>query len=140
MSTEERLERLDELAGELRAALADPPGAASLTKLVTQSHNALAERITVFEQSFPAGGVALAEAAPVPSETNGAADDDARRPPPSFVALVPSPDGYRLVVLDGLLPDPGMTVEVEGFERVVARHGRSPLPGDRRRCAFLEAA
>jgi hypothetical protein len=61
--------------------------------------------------------------------------------PISYLALVPSPDGYALVDVDGLLPEPGGTLDLEeaGRPLVVARIGRSPLPGDRRRCAFLEA-
>jgi hypothetical protein len=57
------------------------------------------------------------------------------------VAIVPSADGYSLVDVDGPLPEPGGMLDLEeaGRPLVVARIGRSPLPGDRRRCAFLEA-
>ena len=53
------------------------------------------------------------------------------------LAFVPGLD-YRLVEIDpsGRL-DPGDVLELEGEEYVVARTGPSPLPGDRRRCAYL---
>jgi hypothetical protein len=126
----------------LRTALDDPPGTATLSRLVAQSHNALADRIAAFEHAL-AGDGALVATPPPPApavEPVAPPESGSRRHPVSFVAVVPSPDGYRLVVLDGLLPEPGSTLEVEGTERVVAHLGRSPLPGDRRRCAFLEAA
>jgi hypothetical protein len=52
------------------------------------------------------------------------------------LAFVPGLD-YRLVELDrpGLFP--GEAIELEGEEYLVARTGPSPLPGDRRRCAYL---
>lgn len=52
------------------------------------------------------------------------------------LAFVPGLD-YRLVEIDrpGLFP--GAAIELEGEEYLVARTGPSPLPGDRRRCAYL---
>ena len=60
----------------------------------------------------------------------------------SFLAFVHSPDGYRLLSLEGPLPGPGSGVEVADDERrlVVSRLGRSPYPGDARPCAYLEPA
>jgi hypothetical protein len=55
-----------------------------------------------------------------------------------WVALVASPDGYRLLQRQGRPPDCGTAVELEGVLLVVLRLGPSPLPGDRRRCAYLE--
>ncbi|HUP32627.1 MAG TPA: hypothetical protein VM184_06290 [Gaiellaceae bacterium] len=61
---------------------------------------------------------------------------------PSFadgwMAFVPSPGGYRLVGREGEPPGRGEAVEVEDAPFRVLRLGPSPLPGDRRRCAFLE--
>ncbi len=53
--------------------------------------------------------------------------------------FVPSAAGYRLAEWpDGAPPARGGRVELpDGVFRVL-RHGPSPLPGDRRRCAFLE--
>ena len=58
----------------------------------------------------------------------------------SFLAFAPTSEGYRLVELDGAAPVVGGLVEVPGFETpfVVARLGASPLPFDRRPCAYLE--
>ena len=55
-----------------------------------------------------------------------------------WVAFVQAPDGYRLHQRDGGPPSRGATVELDGETLVVLRLGPSPLPGDRRRCAFLE--
>ena len=55
-----------------------------------------------------------------------------------WVALVPSPEGYRLLQRDGPPPDRGAALELDDGILVVLRLGPSPLPGDRRRCAYLE--
>lgn len=53
-------------------------------------------------------------------------------------AFAPTPEGYRLVVLD-VVPEPGVTIDVPDVgERVVLRVGRSPMPADDRPCAYLE--
>jgi DNA repair exonuclease SbcCD ATPase subunit len=56
---------------------------------------------------------------------------------PVYVALVPG-DRYRLVERDDGPAEVGMTLDVEGLPFRVVRLGSSPLPGDRRRCAYLE--
>ncbi len=58
----------------------------------------------------------------------------------AHVLFVPSASGYTLVERDGTAPEAGDTVEVDGGHFVVRRHGPSPLPGPRRRCAYLERA
>ena len=58
----------------------------------------------------------------------------------AHVLFVPSASGYTLLERDGIAPDAGDTVEVDGNRYVVRRHGPSPLPGPRRRCAYLERA
>ena len=55
-----------------------------------------------------------------------------------WVALVHSPDGYRLLQRDGSPPNRGAAFELDGGVFHVLRLGPSPLPGDPRRCAFLE--
>lgn len=55
-----------------------------------------------------------------------------------WVAFVHSPDGYGLLPQEGAPPDRMATVELDGGVFVVLRLGPSPLPGDRRSCAFLE--
>ena len=58
----------------------------------------------------------------------------------AHVLFVPSAAGYTLLERDGVAPEAGDTVEVDGSRYVVRRHGPSPLPGPRRRCAYLERA
>jgi hypothetical protein len=55
-----------------------------------------------------------------------------------WVALVSSPEGYRLLQRDGAPPDCGVALELDDGTFSVLRLGPSPLPGDRRRCAYLE--
>ncbi len=61
-------------------------------------------------------------------------------PPPAggCVLFLPGPEGYRLLEREHEPPLPGERIEVEGASFCVLRLGPSPLPGDRRRCAFLE--
>jgi hypothetical protein len=53
-----------------------------------------------------------------------------------LIAFVPGA-GYGLRELDGASLQAGENVTLDGGEYVVARIGRSPLPGDTRRCAYL---
>ena len=46
-------------------------------------------------------------------------------------------DRYRLVEIEVAALAPGERFEHDGEEFVVSRTARSPLPGDRRRCAYL---
>jgi hypothetical protein len=59
-------------------------------------------------------------------------------PPASFILVVPTPAGYRLATPRGVVPEPGERLRVEDEWYRVVRVGPSPLPGDGRRCAFLE--
>ena len=52
------------------------------------------------------------------------------------LAFVPGGE-YRLLEVGIPSVDRGGLVELDGMEYVVARIGPSPLPGDRRRCAYL---
>jgi hypothetical protein len=54
----------------------------------------------------------------------------------ALLAFVPGAR-YRLVELDNVSAAPGETIVIEGEDYVIARTGISPLPGDRRRCAYL---
>jgi hypothetical protein len=48
--------------------------------------------------------------------------------------------GYELRERDGEIPSVGSVVEDEDGRMMVTRIGPSPLPGDDRRCAYLQAA
>jgi len=56
----------------------------------------------------------------------------------SWLALVPSAQGYTLSVRPGGLPPPGNELDLDGVYYRVLRHAPSPLPGDGRRCAIME--
>ncbi len=53
------------------------------------------------------------------------------------LAFVPGAARYALVELEAVALTPGLELDVAEETFVVARIGRSPLPGDRRRCAYL---
>jgi hypothetical protein len=55
---------------------------------------------------------------------------------PVELAFVPGTQ-YALVELDASPLTPGLELEIENEVFVVTRVGRSPLPGDTRRCAYL---
>jgi hypothetical protein len=57
-----------------------------------------------------------------------------------YVVFVWSTSGYTLREHEGEPPQVGETIEADGRELVVAKLGASPLPGDRRRCAFTAAS
>jgi hypothetical protein len=56
----------------------------------------------------------------------------------AFILFVPTPAGYRLTVADGPVPERGELLRVEEEWYRVLRLGPSPLPGNRRRCVFIE--
>ena len=56
------------------------------------------------------------------------------------VVLMPLEGVYALAERSGPTPDVGTYEDVDGARFLVARIGRSPLPADSRRCAFLEVA
>jgi hypothetical protein len=53
-----------------------------------------------------------------------------------YLLMVWSPAGYTLREMDGDLPSLGQELEDGGHTLVVNKIGASPLPGDRRACAF----
>jgi hypothetical protein len=57
-----------------------------------------------------------------------------------YLLFVWKPTGYELRERDGELPALGAVLDEEEGRMVVTRVGPSPLPGDDRRCAYLQAA
>jgi hypothetical protein len=56
-----------------------------------------------------------------------------------YLLFVWKPTGYELHERDGELPALGAVLDEEDGRMVVTRIGPSPLPGDDRRCAYLQA-
>jgi hypothetical protein len=56
-----------------------------------------------------------------------------------YLLFIWKPTGYELRERDGELPALGSVLEEEDGRMVVTRIGPSPLPGDDRRCAYLQA-
>jgi hypothetical protein len=81
----------------------------------------------------------LDEALPaLPALTTEPAQPAEAEPVPGHVLFVAAPAGYRLLQRDGAPPAWGEALELEGVGFRVVRLGPSPLPADRRRCAFVE--
>ncbi len=53
-----------------------------------------------------------------------------------YLLFVWSPSGYTLREVHGELPRVGQELEADGRTIVVSKIGASPLPDDRRPCAF----
>jgi hypothetical protein len=51
-----------------------------------------------------------------------------------------SPQGYHLRELDGEPPEVGTELADDGHRLLIVKIGASPLPGDRRRCAYSVGA
>ena len=56
-----------------------------------------------------------------------------------YLLFIWKPTGYELRERDGELPALGSVLDEEDGRMVVTRIGPSPLPGDDRRCAYLQA-
>ena len=56
----------------------------------------------------------------------------------THLLFVWKPSGYELRERDGEPPALGSTVEVDGLPMQVTKVAPSPLPGDERRCAYLQ--
>ena len=56
----------------------------------------------------------------------------------SWLAFVPSPQGYALLERPGPVPVRGQELDLDGVRYRVLREAPSPLPGDRRRCVHVE--
>ena len=58
----------------------------------------------------------------------------------SYLLFVSKPSGYELREQDGDAPQLGSSVEQDGETLRVTKLAPSPLPGDRRQCAYLVRA
>ena len=75
---------------------------------------------------------------PVPDNPAPSAVPDPAPSVDDHVLLVPAPDGYRLLEREGAPPARGDLLDVDNDRFSVLRLGPSPLPADRRRCAYLQ--
>ncbi len=109
-------------------------GLASLGERLVDTESAYVEAGTTFRRAIERLGAAVVEA------DARIADQIPALPHEGCVAFAPTSDGYRLVELPGAPPDVGSTVELESCDGplVVTRYGISPLPLDRRPCAYLD--
>jgi hypothetical protein len=57
-----------------------------------------------------------------------------------YLLFVWKPSGYELHEADGDVPSVGSAVERDDQKLMVSKVGPSPLPGDDRLCAYLQAA
>lgn len=170
-SMDRRLERLEETLGSerresLRTAVAElehrlevqalqseeqvrvterslRKGLASLGKRLVASQTAYEEAGTALRRSIERLGAAVVEADDrIADRENEGGREQGFAGATTFVAFVPTEDGYRIVELEGAPPTVGDTVEVPGSDAPlrVTRVGASPLPLDGRPCAYLERA
>jgi len=104
----------------------------------------LAERERLLEAesaSVTAGREELSRAvATVSSGLRLVGPDDAPEGEVAGHVLYVTDAGYRMIERDGGAPGVDALVEIDERQFVVTRIGRSPLPGDRRTCAYLEPA
>jgi hypothetical protein len=68
------------------------------------------------------------------------ADGNGNQSSTGYVLFVWSPTGWTLQQRDGDAPAVGETVEAGATMLRVSKLGPSPLPGDRRRCAYTQLA
>jgi hypothetical protein len=73
------------------------------------------------------------------AEVEQAVPDPAGAAGNGHVLFVWSPSGYALLSRSGDPPRVGSEVGLTGGSQIVVKLGPSPLPGDRRRCAYLDA-
>ena len=58
----------------------------------------------------------------------------------AYLVFLWRPSGYELVERDGDVPSVGDVLDDDGRELTVTKVVSSPLPGDDRRCAYVQPA
>lgn len=117
------------------ARLSEEQAAVAETRLAALDAR-LAEELAVSAETRRVLALARAELA-----ARGAAAGDLEQPSfADYLCFAPRKKGYRLVPASGAMPGVGDRHQLHGAEYVVTRVGRSPLPSDPRRCAYLQAS
>lgn len=98
--------------------------------------SALIERVVELVDAV--GGTSVPSPEPVPEPSREPEPAAERAGGGVWLMFVPSPHGYRLLERKGAAPAPGDVVELEEGRFRVLRLARSPLPADRRECAYVE--
>jgi hypothetical protein len=101
----------------------------------------LIERVVELLDEVGRGPAREPAAAPAPIPAPDAPAGRVPNPAPpvdGHVLFVPGSAGYRLLEREGAPPARGDVLELGEDEFGVLRLGPSPLPSDRRRCAYLE--
>jgi predicted nucleic acid-binding Zn-ribbon protein len=117
------------------ARLSEEQAAVAETRLAALDAR-LAEELAASAETRGVLALARAELA-----ARGAAAGDLEQPTfADYLCFAPRKKGYRLVPASGAMPGVGDRHQLHGVEYVVTRVGRSPLPSDPRRCAYLQAS
>ena len=100
----------------------------------------LIERVVELVDEVSGGRATAPQPEPVVPEPAGQPPAPvAEQPGPGeWLAFVPSPQGYTLLEHAGPIPVPGQELDLDGVRYRVLREAPSPLPGDRRRCVYVE--
>jgi DNA repair exonuclease SbcCD ATPase subunit len=118
-------------------------------KALRKGLKALGSQLAASEEAYVTAGDALRRSierlGQAIDETDRVIEEREADPAPirktgTFLAFAPSGDGYRLVEVDGPMPELGghLTIPEIESELRVTRIGASPLPLDERPCAYLE--
>ena len=141
------LRRREESVRELERDLAlrkQELGAVELRRAaVERREEAATERQTALEQAakaLSAREAQLAERARTHTVSELAPASAAPEPEAATHLVYVARDGWQLLERDGPVPLLDASIEVNGEPLIVSRIGRSPLPDDPRRCAYLEPA
>jgi DNA repair exonuclease SbcCD ATPase subunit len=129
LELDEREHTLTSRANEIEALQSRVEGTLSVVEreqqLLSERENALLERERELDERETGLEQAVTGATTPPPE-------------PDYVALVLDEGRYRLVSRDDGPPAIGSEIVVDETAYRIVRLGASPLPGDRRRCAFAE--
>lgn len=98
----------------------------------------LVDRIVALLPEQPAEREPEPPPAPTPDEAPPVPRPPAPAGEPGALLFVATASGYRLLDAGGPAPARGEVIELPDGRFRVNRVGPSPLPGDRRRCAFLD--